>query len=209
MKKIFSKSEIKSEENFHQIIKKKKVIVFVPQSHLEKVFSAMADAGAGKIGNYDQCSFRINGTGSFRPLKNTRSFSGKKNVLSLENEIRLEMECNAENVSSIVNAMLKSHPYEETAYEIYDYVKFDKKITGKIIELNRKTKLKVIVMLPFDFVDKNLKHHKAIEPSLSVQKFYNGRCSSIVVENIDNIDEVIELIKKSATSDKIKIVKEV
>ncbi|HQY51058.1 MAG TPA: hypothetical protein PLD63_01675 [Ignavibacteria bacterium] len=145
MKKIFSKSEIKSEENFHQIIKKKKVIVFVPQSHLEKVFSAMADAGAGKIGNYDQCSFRINGTGSFRPLKNTRSFSGKKNVLSLENEIRLEMECNAENVSSIVKAMLKSHPYEETAYEIYDYVKFDKKITGKIIELNRKTKLKVIL----------------------------------------------------------------
>lgn len=72
-----------------------------------------------------------------------------------------------------------------------------------------KTKLKVIVMLPFDFVDKNLKHHKAIEPSLSVQKFYNGRCSSIVVENIDSIDEVIELIKKSATSDKIKIVKEV
>ena len=124
---------------------KKKVIVFVPESHLQKVFSAMSDAGAGKIGNYDQCSFRINGTGSFRPNKNTKSFSGKKNILNFESEIRLEMECNAENISSIVNAILKSHPYEETAYEIYDFVKFDKNITGKVIELNRKTKLKVIL----------------------------------------------------------------
>lgn len=145
MKKFFAKNEIKSEKNFHLILKKKKIVVFVPESFLEKVFSAMSDAGAGKIGNYDQCSFRINGTGSFRPNKNARSFSGKKNNLSFENEIRLEMECNAENVSSIVNAMLKSHPYEETAYEIYDFNRLNKKITGSIIELNRKTKLKVIL----------------------------------------------------------------
>lgn len=145
MKKFFAKNEIKSEKNFHLILEKKKIVVFVPESFLEKVFSVMSDAGAGMIGNYDQCSFRINGTGSFRPNKNARSFSGKKNNLSFENEIRLEMECNAENVSSIVNAMLKSHPYEETAYEIYDFNRLNKKITGSIIELNRKTKLKVIL----------------------------------------------------------------
>lgn len=71
-----------------------------------------------------------------------------------------------------------------------------------------KTKLKVIVMLPFELVQSKLKHHEVVEPSLGVQKFYNGKCSSIVVENTTNIDEVLELVNLAAVSEKIKISKD-
>lgn len=60
-------------------------------------------------------------------------------------------------------------------------------------------------MLPFEIVQNRVKNHAAIEPSLSVQKFYNGRCSEITVENSQNIDEVLEFLNFAATSEKIKI----
>ena len=145
MKKIFSNSEIKSEEQFFLILKKKKIVVYVPDSHIENVFSAMSDAGAGIIGDYNKCSFRIAGIGTFKPKNVTNPFSGKKNMINFENEIRIEMECNSKNLNRVVTAMLKAHPYEESAYEIYDFVKFEKNVSGCVIELNRKTKLKVIL----------------------------------------------------------------
>ncbi|MBK8981232.1 MAG: hypothetical protein IPM38_02660 [Ignavibacteria bacterium] len=138
MKKIFTKSEILSEDNFYLIKKRKKLAVYVPASHLEKVFSEMSKAGAGIIGNYDNCSFRINGTGTFRPSKKAKPFSGKKNRISFESEIRLETECSPDNLAGIIEAMLRAHPYEETAYEIYDFVKLDTKISGKLYTLKRK-----------------------------------------------------------------------
>ncbi len=138
MKKIFTDSEILSEENFYLIKKRKKLVVYVPVSHLEKVFREMSDAGAGIIGNYDNCSFRINGTGTYRPKKNARPYSGKKGRISFENEIRLESECSPDNLTGIIESMLKAHPYEETAYEIYNFVKLDSEISGRQYTLKRR-----------------------------------------------------------------------
>lgn len=84
------------------------------------------------------------------------------------------------------------------------YIAYRNKYNFAFIKFT-KTKLKVIVMLPFELVQSKLQHHTVVEPTLSVQKFYNGRCASIVVENTIEIGEVIELLKLAAVSEKIKI----
>ena len=65
-------------------------MTFIPESHLEKVRSALFEAGAGVIGNYDQCGFTVAGNGSFRAGDNANPFAGEIGKTHFENEIRLE-----------------------------------------------------------------------------------------------------------------------
>lgn len=95
-----------------------KVIVFVPPTHAERVWSAMSAAGAGHIGNYSHCSFRTSGTGTFLPLPGAQPFSGKVGQLSQDDEIRVETVVKARAGSAVLKAMLASHPYEEPAYDV-------------------------------------------------------------------------------------------
>ena len=67
-----------------------KLVTFIPESHLEKVRSALFEAGAGVIGNYDQCGFTVAGKGSFRAGDNANPFAGETGKTHFENEIRLE-----------------------------------------------------------------------------------------------------------------------
>jgi len=97
----------------------KKLVVFVPEEHLESVSEAVFAAGAGKIGNYDSCSFRASGTGTFRGGENTNPFVGKKNVLNKEPEVRFETIFPGYLEKQIIAAMLAVHPYEEPAYDLY------------------------------------------------------------------------------------------
>lgn len=134
-KKIFKVSEILSAEKYFPYTEKIKLKVFVPGSHVEILLKEMSIAGAGLIGNYEMCSFRSEGTGTFLPKKKSKPFSGKLNELSFENEYKFEMECEKGKVNDVVNSLLKNHPYEETAYEIYSFQKRDIKQEGMIIEL--------------------------------------------------------------------------
>ncbi len=97
----------------------KKLIVFCPVDHAEKVRMAMFSAGAGHIGNYDACSFNINGTGSFRANEQANPFVGKLHELHYEPEVRIEVIFPGHISNRIIKAMLASHPYEEVAYDIY------------------------------------------------------------------------------------------
>ncbi|MBI3520439.1 MAG: Nif3-like dinuclear metal center hexameric protein [Bacteroidetes bacterium] len=97
----------------------KKLVTFVPASHLEKVREALFNSGAGNIGNYDSCSFVLEGTGSFRGNESSNPFVGEKGKLSLEKESRLELIFEAVHQSQIISALLQHHPYEEVAYDIY------------------------------------------------------------------------------------------
>jgi dinuclear metal center YbgI/SA1388 family protein len=96
-----------------------KIVTFVPDQYVETVWKAMADAGAGHIGKYSQCSFRVLGKGTFSPGKNAIPFIGEINRLSEVDEIRLETIVPAVLSDSVVHAMITSHPYEEVAYDIY------------------------------------------------------------------------------------------
>jgi dinuclear metal center YbgI/SA1388 family protein len=97
----------------------KKLVTFVPTAEAEKVRKALFDAGAGHIGNYDSCSFNLNGTGSFRGNDQTNPYVGEKNQLHFEEETRIETIFPKHIQSQVIQALLKSHPYEEVAYDIY------------------------------------------------------------------------------------------
>ncbi|MFC2117836.1 Nif3-like dinuclear metal center hexameric protein [Bacteroidota bacterium] len=97
----------------------KKLVVFVPESHDEKVRQAIFNAGAGNIGDYNSCSFNIEGRGSFFGGKNTKPFVGEKGQINFEKEIRIETIFLAHQQNSLINAIIESHPYEEPAYDIY------------------------------------------------------------------------------------------
>ncbi len=97
----------------------KKLVTFVPVEHADNVRNAVCEAGAGHIGNYDFCSYNSEGSGTFRASENAKPFVGKKNELHYEKEIRLETIFPVHLKSQIISALLKSHPYEEVAYDIY------------------------------------------------------------------------------------------
>ena len=97
----------------------KKLVVFVPVDHLEQVRLAMFDAGAGRIGDYDQCSFNLEGKGTFRGSEEANPFVGEKGEMHQEPEIRIETILPAHLVLRVAKAMIRAHPYEEVAYDIY------------------------------------------------------------------------------------------
>ena len=96
----------------------KKLNFYVPQAREEKVRNALFAAGAGKLGNYDECSFSMGGKGSFRPSQNSSPYVGKKGERHIENELQIQMVFQNHLTSQIIEALLSSHPYEEVAYEI-------------------------------------------------------------------------------------------
>jgi hypothetical protein len=95
------------------------LVTFCPVDKADKVRQALYQAGAGHIGNYDSCSFNVEGRGSFRALNNTSPYVGKVRELHYENETRIETIYPAYKENEILDALFKSHPYEEVAYDIY------------------------------------------------------------------------------------------
>ncbi len=99
-----------------------KLVVYVPTEARDAVLEAMWDAGAGHIGNYDRCSFRVEGTGTFRPLDGADPYSGTKGELANEDEYRVEVIVPRRSVGAVVRALLDAHPYEEVAYDVFPTV---------------------------------------------------------------------------------------
>jgi dinuclear metal center YbgI/SA1388 family protein len=97
----------------------KKLVTFVPLQHADALRMALFDSGCGHIGNYDCCSFNLEGQGSYRASEGTHPFTGRIGELHLEPEIRIETIFPGALQSRIISALLKVHPYEEVAYDIY------------------------------------------------------------------------------------------
>ncbi|MDE3056629.1 MAG: Nif3-like dinuclear metal center hexameric protein [Bacteroidota bacterium] len=95
-----------------------KVVVFVPNEHLERVAAAMHGAGAGTFTKYEECSFRTEGVGTFRGTHAAHPFIGVKGILEIVPETKLEMIVPSWKLSGAIRAMLSAHPYEEAAYDI-------------------------------------------------------------------------------------------
>ena len=95
-----------------------KLFTFVPVEHAEKVRSAIFEAGAGYIGNYSECSFNAEGTGTFKGQEGTNPFVGEVGKRHEEKEIKMEFIFPAYLQHRIISAMTKSHPYEEVAYDV-------------------------------------------------------------------------------------------
>lgn len=96
-----------------------KIVVFVPLDYADKVRTAMFSKGAGHIGNYENCSYNTNGTGTFKANKGTNPFVGEIGKIHHENETKIESIAPSFKLNSIINAIKQVHPYEEVAYDIY------------------------------------------------------------------------------------------
>lgn len=96
-----------------------KLAVFCPVGHAEKVRTALFDAGAGHIGNYDCCSYNVDGEGTFRASGLANPFVGGKNSIHFENETRIEVVFPRHLEAGILKSLKANHPYEEVAYDIY------------------------------------------------------------------------------------------
>ncbi len=86
--------------------------------HKEKVKEAMFAVGAGRIGNYDACSFEWTGEGQFRALEGSNPFIGQLNKVEVVKEIKVEMVVEDHLISNAIMAMKASHPYETPAYGV-------------------------------------------------------------------------------------------
>ena len=134
--KFFKDSEIGSLDPLsYKYITRKKLIVYSPPEYVENLTKSMADKGAGIIGNYQMCSFRIEGIGTYLPNEKARPHKGKSGEVTKTEEIRLEMEGDEKDLDDLIDAMLSEHPYEEVAYEIHDFTKRSNLSDGVILEL--------------------------------------------------------------------------
>ncbi|WP_100406773.1 Nif3-like dinuclear metal center hexameric protein [Bacillus solitudinis] len=97
----------------------KKLVVFVPNTHKQQVQEAIGNAGAGHIGAYRDCAFTTEGNGMFRPEADASPFIGASGKLEVVEETKIETIIPAHLQNRVVAAILKSHPYEEPAYDIY------------------------------------------------------------------------------------------
>lgn len=96
-----------------------KLGVFVPVGHADAVRNALFAAGAGRIGRYDECSFQVEGTGSFRAGAGTSPFVGEPGTRHAESEVRVEVICPVHATAAVVAALKAAHPYEEAAFDLY------------------------------------------------------------------------------------------
>jgi hypothetical protein len=98
----------------------RKLVVFVPPDALEPVRDALFEAGAGRIGGYDRCSWYAEGTGTFLAGEGTAPAIGERGLEERTRELRLETVFPAELHEQVVVALRKAHPYEEPAFDVYE-----------------------------------------------------------------------------------------
>ncbi|MDQ0416279.1 dinuclear metal center YbgI/SA1388 family protein [Croceifilum oryzae] len=103
----------------HKQDRLKKLVVFVPESHVGEVEHALGEAGAGCVGNYSHCSFQTTGTGTFLPQSGAKPYIGEQGVLERVAEVRLETIFPESKQRTILSEMHQAHPYEEVAYDLY------------------------------------------------------------------------------------------
>lgn len=96
-----------------------KLVTFVPIANAELVRNAIFEAGAGRIGNYDMCSYNLQGEGTFRASEGTNPFVGKTDEVHTEKEVRIETILPRYLKNKILSALIKAHPYEEPVFDFY------------------------------------------------------------------------------------------
>jgi hypothetical protein len=94
------------------------ISLYVPQENAREVKAAMFAAGGGRIGNYDCCSFDIEGIGQFRPKAGSHPHLGSLNQLEQVREVKVEMVCEEQLINDVIAAMKLAHPYETPAYYV-------------------------------------------------------------------------------------------
>jgi dinuclear metal center YbgI/SA1388 family protein len=113
-----------------------KLVTFIPKDHTEKVLDALYAAGAGQIGKYQNCSFRVEGTGTFQPTGEANPYLGESGKQESVREDRVEVIFAKHLTSRIMKSLRQAHPYEEVAHYLSDLVNENQEVgSGMIGEL--------------------------------------------------------------------------
>jgi len=96
-----------------------KLVWFVPEEALDATRGAVFDAGAGRIGEYERCSWYTAGTGTFQGAEGTSPAVGESGREERTPEVRVETVVPAERADDVIAALVEAHPYEEVAYDLY------------------------------------------------------------------------------------------
>ena len=97
----------------------RKLVVFVPEEALDSVRDAVFAAGAGRIGEYERCSWYTHGTGTFLACEGTDPTIGERGREERVPEVRLETVYPADREDDVVRALREAHPYQEPAFDLY------------------------------------------------------------------------------------------
>lgn len=108
-----------------------KLVVFVPEKHADAIREALSKTGAGKVGDYEYCTFSTKGIGRFLPLETAHPTIGEVGKLEVVPEERIETVCYKKDLGRIITAVKKVHPYEEVALDVYPLVLNPHKTTYK------------------------------------------------------------------------------
>ncbi len=145
-----------------------KLTTFVPVENTQQVLSALFEAGAGAIGQYDNCSFRTKGTGTFRPGENTNPYIGSHLKLEEVEEERLEVILPSHLKNQVLEALRLSHPYEEVAYYLHDLANLHTEVgAGMIGELPKALDTRAFLALLKKKMSANcIRHSALIKPTV-------------------------------------------
>lgn len=101
-----------------------KLTVFIPEEALENVKAALFAAGAGTIGNYEQCCWQVKGEGQFMPMAGSNPHLGSQDKLEKVAEWRVEMVVKTSMIAKVIETLKQAHPYETPAYDVLEVLDF-------------------------------------------------------------------------------------
>jgi len=165
----------------------KKLTTYVPHDNAEKVREALFKAGAGTIGNYDNCSFNTEGYGTYRGNENSNPVIGEKGKLHTENETFISVIFEKHKENTLLAALFDAHPYEEIAYDIVPLDNLHQEIgMGMIGELSEKKKaLEFLNFLKKVMNIKALRHSKLLNKPIKKVAVLGGS-GSFAIKNAIN-----------------------
>ena len=113
-----SNKEEQDKANLYQIS------FYVPIENCESVKQAIFDAGAGVLGDYQECAWQTLGQGQFKPLDGSQPHIGEVGVLEKVDEFKVEMVCGSQYIDKAIQALKSSHPYEVPAFSVIQLLRF-------------------------------------------------------------------------------------
>src|SRR5690554_7990915 len=143
----------------------KKLITFAPKSEAHTLRNALFEAGAGSIGNYNNCSFNTEGIGTYKGNEASNPTLGKKGEIHFENETQIAVTFPRHLESNILKALFKTHSYEEVAYEVTTLENKNQQIgMGMIGELeNALSEKDFLQLLKTNMTAEGIRHSKLLE----------------------------------------------
>ena len=114
-----------------------KLVFFCPAENADDVIDACSNAGAGQIGLYQRCAFTHSGTGTFVGTEKANPMIGEKGRIEHVPEVRVEMVVRADHQRAVTRALIRTHPYEQPAYDLFELRPLKEQSAGRIGNITR------------------------------------------------------------------------